>query len=322
MDRDTGPYRRSNHSTSTQSTPTVDETFLSSKKMVTPWRFPLSRMLFGRPFRTMYLDETRNEYWLAWFAHVYEQRYRHVAAIGIILVTAVISYIIYCINSGTAAGLELAAATHTVGRETLRAKSLLNNSDYFYIYSLPCRGNSTLKKLPDFSLLTMRTKPHDELNRDLFGFSIAAERLLQTNDFSRLPCVCAPLVGYQLRTVAYVDESENSTKILCMPRLRSTGGKMIVRHSQAAHFDIPNTMTPTINGTSDVFIVRSDPLVVHAANSTHDDVEVELSGHLAYCVEECIDTLDGVSIWARALSQLRAGIDVNTRWHAIEQFDC
>jgi len=97
----------------------------------------------------------------------------------------------------------------------------------------------------------------------------------------------------------------------------------VQRHSQAAHFNILNEsrMFADFN-SSDVFIVRGKAIEIeHNCWHEPERVRTQLSGKEAYCAQECLDLMDGITIWRRALLQASSG--VNRRWlsNLMNRFD-
>jgi hypothetical protein len=89
------------------------------------------------------------------------------------------------------------------------------------------------------------------------------------------------------------------------------GELTVVRHSQAALFKITAEMR-FIDNTSDVDVVRQRRIHLEGMGLDGNPIPtLNIVDDMAYAVAECLDMLDGRSIWQRAALQASRGLDVN-----------
>lgn len=270
-------------------------------------------LLFGRPLtRQRSFDESLSAYRLAQFAHFYRQRGGALLALCSVLAALTLAHIVHGVHSGTA-GIRLGAPPPSpYAAATTAARRALPVGVEFSVYALPCDSGGGLAPLG--TALPLDAEQAELNPRSLDGEDIAAFERLARQLADRMPCVCGPLVGFARRLAAV------GVAVLVNPvRVGQTTEptQSVVRHTLTAHFNASESARPMLDGTLDVLVVRPDALVVESVGERAAlRATTAFTGAAAYCVDECLDLLDGVTIWHRAKRQSRAGIDVNARWQS------
>lgn len=324
MSNHNGPYRRTN-ATHAPGDSLFDD-FLA--RSVTPTLTnsdsvsPVTKALFGTPLpRHREFDESPWRYRSAQLAHFYSQRRFHMVALLLAVCALTLFYLYWVIPSGHAIGIQVAPAPPSrYSRATTAAWRALNVSDFVVIAS-PCRANLAVSRDVDVEAIHRFPKSDDAML--LFELLLHSESIWASRSAESLPCFCAPQLNISARVILYRDNNDD-TQTLLNPRVVAdvSTSREIVRHSQTATVNVPDSYRPTINGTHDVLLLRGDPLVIE-----HDvdggTRRTTFSSGLAYCVEECVDLLDGKTIWTKALEQMRDGVDVNRAWaKELKQYQC
>lgn len=273
----------------------------------------LLRCVAVRPFRKQYPDES----WLEYRAHkcaYYLRAYKTmIIAFCLLFVAYSVLYIARPASDGSA-NIEL--DIRPFGRETIAARALLNSSELLVVYATTkcsplTKYTKRLQASRDLCVACMRSNPLHEDNRDMAAFAVFASTLMDSNSLQQMPCVCAPALGYMVNMVAM-----RSMAVLRNVKLVDTS-KMdrIVRHSQAAQFDIPDSFLPIHDATSDVLIVRASSIEVQHETDYGNELST-FQDEDAFCVQECLDLLSGESIWDVALRQQIA------ENQGVEQYKC
>lgn len=288
-------------------------------RATTFWPVPYGEVRLRRGFRPRNFDETPLEYRVAWLSQLYN---RHRAALWRAFLAALVVsvlYVVWAVQTG-AAGLVLGAAPYSA--ETLAARRAFNASEQFLVYAFPCTPPSN--ETQPF----VRSRPIDwgafgEFSRsadseDVRSVVRRSTLLFEANTVDRLPCVCAPLVGYAISMIAFHPALGYAP--LMNVALEPLGASRVVRHTQAAHFD---ARIHFIDNTSDMWVVRPSRVKLTGSLGRHESHALTLDAPLAYCAAECVDLIDGVTIWQRALEQLRSGAEIFDAWRArLERVDC
>jgi len=281
----------------------------------TPWTTRLKRLALGRPFRRQQLNESAGEYRLAQFAHFYEQRRRVLGAVLFVLLLNLAVYWAYTISTGRA-GVELGRPPPSpYCDETTAARRALHWDMPLPVYLLPCTTWPVGIPLEPSALVDVETVTSNPRHPDVAEvtlFENAARMLFDRRSIAELPCICGPLLGYAQRVVMFRSSSAKSrVSTLYNPTIvnKSLNEQRVVRHSQAAWFDVVGAST-FIDHTSDVELIR--PFAVTVRGS--DGRSHELIDSSAYCVQECMDLLDARSIWDVAVEQAREGHELNAEF--------
>lgn len=282
----------------------------------------LSRVVMGAPLpRKQQWGETDTEYRLAKFIHWYDQRSRHLLTVFILFIIATVLYFYFAIPAGVGMGITVATQVQPYSHETMLARSHLKYANMLLVMNVTCANGTMIKPSISLDAETIGLFPKHEFTLRFQTMLMHSFALIKHDTEHTLPCVCAPLIGHFFRYVAFRHEN-GSFMHMINPRIENTTTKNVVRHSQAANFNIPKHFHPIIGNTSDVYVVRHDPLHV-TYDSTRNEESTTFTGDLAYCIEECIDAHQGKTIWSKALEQYASGILVNKKHIAqIKQYEC
>lgn len=265
-----------------------------------PKKSLLLRFFGVRPFRKQYPDES----WLEYRAHkcaYYFRAYKRTIIIFCLLFVACTVFYIARPTSDGGANIEL--DIRPFGRETTAARGALNNSELLVVYATTkcsplTKYTKRLQASRDLCVACMRSNPLHEDNRDLAAFAVFASTLMDSNSRQQMPCVCAPALGYRVNMVAMRSTAVlRNAKLIGTPKL-----DRLVRHSQAAHFDIPDSFLPIQDSTSDAMIIRASTIEVQHETDYGNEL-ITLQDEDAFCMQECLDLLNGDSIWDVALRQ-------------------
>lgn len=262
---------------------------------IVPIKHRWTTLVFGHPFRGRLPDETSIEYQVERFSHYFVRWRRAIVGITVLLVTA----LLLCLARPTDERA-LSSELRPYSKETTAARALLNGSASFVVYAPPCVAPTghmrQFNRSRDLCVSCMRANPYADDSRDYALFMRHAATLLAVNSESMLPCVCAPLVGVPINAILCRFGS------MINARTATTGVNRVVRHTQAAHFNVPDSFARTLNGTSDVLLLRSSAITIEY-DSTYNTQLRNFVGAEAYSVQECLDLIEGRSIWTEALRQ-------------------
>jgi len=147
--------------------------------------------------------------------------------------------------------------------------------------------DSTYDGTPDPSLARLMMNAHTALDREQ----------------DTMLCVCAPMFGKRRRYVA-VRAGNVSVVHMFNPRLDQTDWWLAQNRPAPDYMVVPESQTrmfPDRVNTPIVKNVRSR--LIRVEYNTHDvcsRVIIEIANERAYCVQVCLDLLDGVSVYERA----------------------
>ena len=277
----------------------------------------LKRFLLGRPFRNRQFAEPAAEYWLAAFASFFEQRRAAIVVGFVALLATIVVYSAVAVSAGSA-GIVLAppAPPSLLSHETQAARRALKwpstASSAAPLYAMPCTRLTNATRLlaasREVDVDTLYTSPRHDSVTDV----VLAERLgrliLDSGADSMTSCTCGPLLGFPVRVLVTMGD-DGKPLVFYNPRLleAESADQRVMRHRESAWFDVVNASF--VDNTSDVWLVR--PAIITLTFDKVDEQTRKFTGAKAYCVTECLDLMDGRSIWHTALDQARAGIDVN-----------
>ena len=275
---------------------TTRETHTEPKKSL------LSRFLTVRPFRKQYHDESWLEFRAHKTAYYFKAYKRTLILFCLFFAVGTVLYITRVAPDG--ANIEL--DVRPFGRETSAARATINSSELLVVYATTkcsplSKYTRRLQPSRDLCVSCMRSNPLHEDNRDLAAFAVFASTLMDSNSRQQMPCVCAPALGYgvnmvAMRTLAVL----RNARLVGSPKM-----DRIVRHSQAVHFDIPDSFSPIHGDTSDVMLIRASSIDVQHETDYGTEL-ITLQDEDAFCMQECLDLLNGDSIWDVALRQSAA----------------
>jgi hypothetical protein len=280
----------------------------------TEWKKRARRFILGRPFRQQQFNETLFEYRVAVFSHFFEQRWRALVALFCVLLLNILVYMAMALSDGSA-GLVIATPPPSpYSAETTDARRALQWPIEAAVYAMPCsRQSNVTRRLQPAALVDLVRLSSDPRHASVADVALAeraGRKLLSTTTASLTTCACAPLLGYALRLLLVLNDS-GSTETLYNPRLQlaASADLHVLRHTQAAWFNVQNASF--VDGTSDVVLVRSAWINVEHSRADGETQVRRYQAAKAYCVAECLELLDGRTIWHTALEQAAAGVEVN-----------
>lgn len=301
----TGPYRKTNLTVSSPSSVSFPTDYATiTLKPRTPLKHQFWSRVLGPPFRSRQYGEEWFEYHLKWSAHIWLHRRKSIVSIVLLALVVCIGYVQWRISTGTT-GIDIGKPPPSVyGNETVQARKAIVNCDLLPVFALErsLSSNATLEfKRPSRSVnvehLTLGL--HTQDSRDVRDVQRLATTLLDTNTFDRMPCICAPLLGVFIRVIGIRDG--NDTRLLLNPVCQPNESELrAVRHTQSAHFNIPDNYPRFIDNTSDVMNVRQFAVELVVEETHRSKTKATFEGPLSYCVQECLDLMKGCTIWERA----------------------
>lgn len=282
------------------------------------------RVVFGAPLvRKRQYDESKMRYRVAQMVHCYSQRSAHLLSLLVFVCVCTLAYFFYAVPAGVAIGIETAPPVHPYSPETMAARDALPYRDLIVVRNLTCAERMPNAVELDFEATLLFPQHNHTKAAQLFVWAASAAFLSDVN--TSTSCMCAPYLGVPIRGIVVRMSSLGNWTTIINPVVvdAPSSRQVVVRHSQAANFDVPAAFRPLIGGTSDVLLVRNDSLLVERAAVKTSERLVELRGDAAYCVAECVDYMNNVTIWDRALEQLRRGVKLNAAWASeLKQYEC
>lgn len=291
--------------------------------------------VFGTTFRKRNAFEDDETYKVAWRAHYYDRWARVVYCAFALLLVYVVWRVYYMLAVDKSYGVHIEVVTPVSESllETPKAREQYKWHNRLALYSFPCNANQSNP------LTRSRSLAHDEIVCpmieqpekcvDLAEAKLFARRFLGQNDENKVYCVCGPMAGIGIRYIAVRKEfNEPDTHIHLTHLLNPVnldaaayeklpdGDPAFVeqkielrvqRHSQSALFRVDEATPRFIDNTTDVEIIRQAAIRISAQDEQGRLMPIQIfEDSEAACIAECLDLLDGVSIWHRAARQERA----------------
>lgn len=291
------------------------------------WRF-----VFGTTFRAKNAFEDDETYRVAWRAHYYDRWARVVYCVFVLLLVYLMWRVYYMLVIDKSYGVHIKVVEPIPESllETAKAREQYRWHNRLALYSFPCDANQSNPLVPS------RPLAHDEIVCpiieqpekcvDFADAKLFARRFLGQNDESKVYCVCAPMAGIGIRYIAVrkeFNEPDNHIHLLhllnpvnldalayeSLPLIHPVFAEQktqlgIQRHSQSALFSVDDTTPRFIDNTTDVEIIRLASIRISAQDEQGRLMPIQIfENSEAACIAECLDLLDGISIWHRAARQ-------------------
>lgn len=250
-----------------------------------------------RWFRSRLPGETTSEYWID-VAHVQIRAHR-AKLFGVIalLVGALALLLLVDALASRSERAELGAAVHAA-----RAAYAPRVAERLALYTPRAPLRAAGEQLEYAQLRGERPLP----DGDNLELVMQAARALLDDE----PCACAPLFGARASYLAVRRASGNGTLHLFnvrdearavfddAARIGELGTLSLVEHTHDALFDWPGH-----DAVRPLRVVRRDALPLRVTALSGVERALTLRGRVAHCACACVDLINGVTLWERALRQ-------------------